>query len=526
MNRISAKALKARLDEPAELAFIDVREPGQYGDGHPFFAINIPYSRLELDVARLIPHPHTEVVLIDQGDGVAERACERLQALGFTRLGVVEGGCPAWAKAGYTLFDGLNLPSKTFGEVVEETFHTPHIDANTLQRMRDSGEDFLLLDGRTAEEFARMNIPGGRICPNAELGHRLPVLDPEHDRTVVVNCAGRTRSIIGAQSLLNLGFSQRIVALENGTQGWTLAGFELERGSSPKPLPSLSADALQASRARARRTIERFALPTVDEAQLAQWQQEPRNLFLLDVRTEEEYEQGHLPGALHAPGGQLTQATDAWVGVRNATIVLCDDTGLRAANTAIWLRGMRHHAYVLDCDVSGHPARTTERPVEPMPQPLAEITAAELDGYLSKGAPLFDLRASQRYRDAHLEAARWATRARLPSLLGSQTPATVVLVADDPRLAALAAIDLRASGIASVLLPGTSVDAWRKAGLSVVSTPDAPSDAERIDFIFHTHDRHQGNLEASRAYLAWETGLIARLDDQERASLQPLRPTD
>ncbi|WP_459655385.1 rhodanese-like domain-containing protein, partial [Achromobacter xylosoxidans] len=57
-------------------------------------------------------------------------------------------------------------------------------------------------------------------------------LAPDPKTTIVVNCAGRTRSIIGAQTLINLGVPNPVYALENGTQGWYLADFELDHGAS------------------------------------------------------------------------------------------------------------------------------------------------------------------------------------------------------------------------------------------------------------------------------------------------------
>ena len=80
------------------------------------------------------------------------------------------------------------------------------------------------------DEFNRMSIPGGINCPGAELTHRIAALAPDPATTVVVNCAGRTRSILGAQSLRHAGVPNPVVALRNGTMGWHLAGFELEHG--------------------------------------------------------------------------------------------------------------------------------------------------------------------------------------------------------------------------------------------------------------------------------------------------------
>ena len=91
---------------------------------------------------------------------------------------------------------------------------------------------------------------------------------PDTGTTVVVNCAGRTRSIIGAQSLINAGIPNRVIALENGTMGWSLAGLELERGrESSAPAPSVVGAAQAAIWADA--VGRRFGVPLVDHATLA-----------------------------------------------------------------------------------------------------------------------------------------------------------------------------------------------------------------------------------------------------------------
>jgi 3-mercaptopyruvate sulfurtransferase SseA len=67
-------------------------------------------------------------------------------------------------------------------------------------------------------------------------------------------------------------------------------------------------------------------------------------------------------------------------------------------------------------------------------------------------------------------------------------------------------------------------EAWRAAGLPVTASPRSPTDAECIDFVFFTHGRHDGNLEAARAYLAWEIGLVDQLDAEERAAFRISAP--
>ena len=513
MERLSPQDVKPRLTDGGEIAFLDVREHGQYGEGHPFFAVPLPYSRLEIDAPRLLPCKAAPVVVLDDGDGVAEKAARRLAQLGYGEVAAVEGGAPGWAAAGHTLFKGVNLPSKSFGEMVERARHTPRITTAELKAMQDRGDNLVLLDGRPAAEYRTMNIPGGVCCPNAELGHRLPLLVADDETPVVVNCAGRTRSIIGAQSLIDLGVPNPVYALENGTQGWQLAGFELEHGATrlyPDPLP---AHVLEASRARAAAFMAGRDIPSLDAKTLRQWRGEPdRSLYLLDVRTAAEYARGHYAHAVHAPGGQLVQSTDQWVAVRGARIVLTDDTGLRAAVCAWWLRQMGHDAVVLDEDVSGMAGGGEEKEPWSLPDASPDSLATALqDGFVL----LLDLNGGMAYRAGHIAGARWAIRPRLDRLdLPAGKP--IILTAADRRIAELAATDLGEAGHRDVsFLAGNEADC-RAAGLEMTATPDEPPDADCIDYLFFVHDRHAGNLEACRQYLAWETGLIAQLDEQER----------
>ena len=512
MQRLVPHEIKPRLTG-GEIAFLDVREHGRYGEGHPFFAAPLPYSLLEIDAPRLLPRAAVPIVLLDDNDGVAEKAATRLAALGYADVAIMDGGAPGWAAAGFTLFKGVNVPSKAFGEMVEHARHTPHITAAELKAMQDCGEDFILLDGRTVAEYRKMNIPGGIACPNAELGHRLPLLVSDDKTPIVVNCAGRTRSIMGAQSLIDLDFPNPVYALENGTQGWQLAGYELERGADRLYPEMLGAAELAASRERAAAFIAGREIPVIDAVTLVEWQGEAdRSLYLLDVRTAEEFARGHYPGAVHAPGGQLVQATDQWVAVRGARIVLTDDTGLRAAICAWWLRQMGHDAVVLGEDVSAMPGGGEPSERSSLPDsPPESAAAAVADG----SALLLDLNGSMAYRANHIEGAIWAIRPQLGRLhLPPAKP--VVLTAADRRLAGLAAIDLGEAGHREIsFLSGDEAD-WHAAGLRLTATPGDPPDADCIDYLFFTHDRHAGNLDACRAYLAWETGLIAEMDEQEK----------
>lgn len=166
---IAASVLRQWLSDGQEIALLYVREAGQFGEGHPFFAVPLPYSRLELDLGRLVPRRDTRIVLLDAGDGIAERAAARLLTLDYTQVFSLVGGAPGWTQAGYTLFQGVNLPSKTFGELVEHAYGTPHLSARDLQARQRACEALVLLDGRTFDEHHKMTLPGAVSVPNGEL---------------------------------------------------------------------------------------------------------------------------------------------------------------------------------------------------------------------------------------------------------------------------------------------------------------------------------------------------------------------
>ena len=351
------------LGDGGEIAFLDVREEGQHGDGHPLLAVNAPYSRLELGVGRLVPRR----VVPGRADRRRRRGCRRRRRAGWRRsaigaVHVLDGGVAAWSAAGYPLFPSTNVPSKAFAEIVEIDRHTPHVTPDELDRLRREGTKHVVLDSRTVEEFNRFHVPGAVTCPGAELVHRFEDLVPDRDTLVVVSCAGRTRSIIGAQSLINAGVPNQVVSLQGGTQAWRLqrAGARTQHrrgaragqrrggrgGAAVAPTLSPSASACAASTPR-RSTA---------------WQGEPsRTTFVLDVRTPRGIRAGHLPGSVSAEGGQLVQAIDRWVGTRGARLVLVDDVEVRAVMTAQWLMQMGWDAVVLDRPFDGQDAGDRRR---------------------------------------------------------------------------------------------------------------------------------------------------------------------
>ena len=354
LPKISVQQLAEAIQAPEELAVLDPRDHNAYHAGHIFWAASLRPENAESEAHKLVPRRSARIVVTDDGNGEGRELYGVLKQNGWTDIGLLDGGTQAWIEKGYEVYSGVNVPSKLFGELVERHYQTPHVQAQQLSEWISQGRELLILDSRTQREFNRMNIPGGRSCPGGELVYRIFDLLKENT-TVVVNCAGRTRSIIGTASLIRAGIPTPVVALENGTMGWELAGLQLENGSTTVVGPP-SESAQQKAAAAAQQITDRFGVTRVTESTLQSWQSDTlRTLYLFDVRSPSEYERGHRRHFRNAPGGQLIQATDEYVATRGARIVLTDDDLTRATVTASWLLEMGWEAYVYEAGLNEDP---------------------------------------------------------------------------------------------------------------------------------------------------------------------------
>jgi rhodanese-related sulfurtransferase len=512
------RQVRAMLGNGSEMALFDVREEGVFAEeGHPLFAGSVPLSRLELLIGDLVPRLSTPIVVYDGEDGLAERAAAKLAARGYTDIAIMAGGVRGWQSAGFQLFTGVNVPSKAFGELVEHRCGTPHMAAAELKRRLDAGADVLIVDSRPLGEFRNMSIPGALDCPGAELVYRVPDLLSSPETMVVVNCAGRTRSIIGAQSLRNAALPNPVVALENGTMGWELAGLQLARGrdeTAPKP----STDGLQRAQRLADGVAARFGVARIDDATLARFRDQAaqRTLYLLDVRSPEEFAAGHLAGSRAAPGGQLVQETDFYMATRNARIVLIDDDGVRAVMTASWLvqmgwkdvsvltGGLAGRALVAGTETRSLPELDSAR--------VATVAPIELKVLLDHGeAAVVDLGPSLAYEAGHIPGAWFAVRARLDASL-ERVPRRRVLALTSPDavLARLAAAEIGNVGFAEIRVLDGGTGAWRGAGLPLATGREAMAD-EPDDCWRRPYDPYAGEGARER-YLRWEIGLVDQIE--------------
>ncbi len=520
---VSAVALKALERDGKELAILDPREEGTYGLNHLLHAVNVPLSKLELNIDMLVPRRSTRIVLADGGEGTAERAAARLKELGYTNLAVLEGGYPAWKQAGYEIFSGMSVPGKAFGEWIALRYDTPEITAEDLHRKIAAGEDILILDSRPANEYADMNIPGSINVPGSELVYRFTALGVKPETLVVVNCAGRTRSIIGAQSLINAGVKNKIVGLNGGTMAWLNSGFALEHGSK-RHAPEPSGPHLQQALEAARKVADRYGVKTIDAQTLAKFKAEKdRTVYLIDLRTPEEYRAGHRSDSAYGWGVQLVQGMDKYAATRRSRIVLVDNYMVRALMTASWLvQADWPETYVLADPFQAVELMTGDyKPTilglgKPAPRAVDAAKVAEM--LKMNSTIVVDVAGSSSYSKGHIPGAWFVSRARLGESIKEMPPsASFIVTGNEAALAALTAQDLaKLTGKPVGVLDGGNA-AWRKAGLPLNSGMEKPGTA--VDDIF-VQPFLWGQLDpetpefrkAADDYITWELQLPEQLN--------------
>jgi rhodanese-related sulfurtransferase len=523
-------AVRRALLAKTEIALLDVRQESRFATGHPLFAAAFPLGHLEAQAAERLPRRAVPIVVYGEGDEDALAAARRLRELGYTDVSLLAGGLAGWTADGGELFEDVNAPSKAFGELVAETAGTPSLAADevaALLRAAGAGAagagtgaagagagaaSVVVVDARRFDEYATMSIPTATSVPGAELALRVRALAPDPATTVVVNCAGRTRSIIGTQSLINAGLPNRIVALRNGTIGWALAGLELDHGQTRRA-PEVARETARQAEAAARALADRACVRRIggDGGQPADPEDGQRTVYRFDVRTREEYDRGHRPGFRSAPGGQLVQETDWYAPVRGALIILDDDGAGRAAMTASWLAQMGWDVAIA---AAGDPGPTGPTRYPAPDAPLASPAAAA-DWLRAGQAAVVDVDTSRRYLAGHLPGAAWALRADLPQpglLDRLGRPGRLIVTSSDGYLAAWAAADLSAEAAPTeVLALAGGTDGWARSGRPL-ETGQGEMLSPALDVYRRPYEGTGVDPAVMQAYLDWEYGLVGQLD--------------
>ena len=518
-------------------ALIDVREPGEYNASHIPGSSLIPRRMLEFDLDAAVPHPGTLIVLCDDDSRRAARAAETVEHMGYSQVVWLEGGVNRWMSLDHPTEWGVNVPSKDFGEKMEVVHKVPEIDAIELHSRMERGEKMVILDTRTPEEYRRFCIPGGRSLPGGELALRITdvTADLDPDTTVVVNCAGRTRSIIGTRILQRMGIDREIVGLKNGTSGWVLAGYELESGADRDELPEVTEPGRAAAEAYAERCAIEDGVKLIDVAGLDDLIQRSNreSVYFIDVRTADEYDRGRIRGFRWFPGGQCVQRSDDVAVVKNAPVVFCCDGKARATLTASWYRQLGYgEVYALDggtgaWEAAGRPLESGlsvgasfDGSISGLGDPLllsdarsavASVSARELHAEESTVVLFVD--TSRDFSNGHVPGSRWVPRGWLEWQAEDYLPSSdtrVVVTCGDGRQSLLAAATLADMGYSDVAALAGGMTAWRASGLpieqgltGVMRTP--------ADIVFSGPDRTYADMQH---YLRWETELGVKYETE------------
>ena len=515
---ISCGAVKALLDGTIPFALIDVRESGEHNSTHIPDSSLIPRRQLEFQMSAAVPVKDVQVVLYDDDGSRAKLAVATLEKMGYSKVSYLDGGINEWATEEFVTEWGSNVISKDFGEHMEVLHHVPEIDAKELHDRIERGDKLVILDSRTPEEYQRFCIPGGRCLPGGELSLRITDItkDLDSDTTVIVNCAGRTRSIIGTRVLQRMGINN-LYGLKNGTAAWVLAGYELEVGGDRLELPEVSAEGLAAAEAYAAKLAEEDGVRYLDIAGLQDLMGKAaeETVYFVDVRGADEYEQGHIPGFRWFPGGQVVQRSDEVLVVKNTPVVFACDGKVRATQTASWYRqfGFKD-VFVVDGGVTawvdaGHMPDLTA--VQQIPYGVAE--AEQLVNMLApqelqSDAPpvVIFVETSQDFARGHVPGSRWIPRGSLEFQISNFVPTkdtAVAVICNNGQNAALTAVTLKELGYQRVSALAGGMNAWRRAGLAVEQglsgVMSAPS-----DMVPSGPDR---NAADAITYLRWETAL-------------------
>lgn len=523
-DSISPADLQDMVAGEAPHAVVDVREPMEFNAEQIHRTTNLPRGWLEFRIAGLVPVKSTPLTVVDDDGGRAGRAAETLERHGYAGVRLLSGGLPGWKAAGLPTVSGTNVPSKEFGEEVLHEDRIPEIEAEALHALIEGKGPLRIFDARTENEYERFAIPTGVSLPGGELILHAWDMDQDRETPLIINCAGRTRSIIGAGALHRLGV-KHARALRNGGMGFLLAGLPLARGEVSEVLrPSEKSRAHGEALAKKLAGEEGIPAISVDDLRGHQKKSEGETLYLLDVRLAPEFKQGHIPGAISIPGGQAVQRTDEFAAVHAGKFVTYCDANARATMAAYWLRrmGLKDVSFLSGglaaWEAAGQSVEASEvsaggespsagggplglEAARRAVRGLSPEEARALDG-----AVVLDLDISSGFRAGHIPGSRWLLRASLEERIAELCPDTsrpVLFVCGDGARSALSAGTLAGMGYGGAVYLDGGKRAWRAAGLEL-EEGDSGFEGPIIDVALKPYDIGAG---AMQEYLDWEENL-------------------
>ncbi|MBL6595952.1 MAG: hypothetical protein ISP43_03865 [Candidatus Puniceispirillum sp.] len=476
-------------------ALIDCRERRDYVAGHWFGSTNIPLSLFSQRLRFLFKAPDFPVHFLDWQDAESAEAIHQLTAFGFTDITCHKTEKPAEMRRGFV--KGEYVWSKAFGEVVAHEIDLPEV---TPQQYLADYQDAQLFDVRPTAEYQDFTLPNSYSLPNSLLLANISALKST-GKISLLHCAGRTRSIIGAFTLMASGYDGPFAVFRGGTQAWQLDGYEREHNAN-----RLFAADHEATDAVAG-FLRRWQIPSarVSADAIAAYADTKQSGLLFDVSDDAATGQPLAHGIIKISGTNLIQQTDRSIARYHVPVTLFDQgSGSRAAFAAFWLRAMGFFVSIVYLDAPLKPVDTVNPAINHsgITHHLAAIT--DLDQWQKDAVPLYDFRPSTAFKTGHIANSQWQN---ISAILGQKPAATpVAIIAACPETGSIIQDCLDRHG-------------WQIAGLYVWNASDiAPQRLATggldlpLDESALFAGRHHGVLTDAHDYLAWEENLPAEIE--------------
>ena len=253
----------------------------------------------------------------------------------------------------------------------------------------------------------------------------------------------------------------------------------------------------------------------IDELKSAMSRSDRETVYLIDVRREEEYKKGHIPGFRWFPGGQAVQRADDVAAVRNGLIIFACDGRVRAPLVASWYRQMGFpNVYAVANGTTQWAAQglaLEEGMPDGLPFGLAEARKnvrmiSPTDLREDPPATVIFVGSSVEFAQGHVPGSHWMPRGWLELQIQELSPEKgdpIAVTCSNGVESALAAAALRDMGYSQLSVMEDGMAGWRQAGLPIergltnVMTP--PDDVV-------TMGPHRSYADTIN-YLRWEEAL-------------------
>ncbi|MGQ9910740.1 MAG: rhodanese-like domain-containing protein [Candidatus Flexifilum sp.] len=339
---ITAADLAVALVENPPL-LIDVRSDAELANGYLEGAQHIWINEFLARRAEWPADKTAEIVVYCQAGYRGAIAMVLMELLGYENVRNLAGGVNAWVNAGQTLVGAQATPEPEF--VLEdaladylaslpETFNAMRVADVAAELAAEN--DWVIVDVRPADEYAEGHIAGAINIPLPEVTQSLALL-PDKEADIIVVCGGGHRSAMTMTALGLLGY-ENVRSMLSGMTGWANAGnpvvtepVTVEPGTAPQFDPALF------------EVVDQFITGIPQDYWVVRAPDLSVELvenppILIDVRTDGEWANGHLEGAIHIPLDTFMASLDQLPDDLAAPIVVYDNPTHRSSIALVFMR--------------------------------------------------------------------------------------------------------------------------------------------------------------------------------------------